>query len=532
VIATNIIIIMMPVFRGYFISSSADEITHLGMIKDIFLTGFLGDENVYPISHILSYLISIICELDDKFVIKIIPSIFYLLYMVGLYLLASIICKNHSQTLFILAFGSVLLFTYYHYIFLPTQFFLCSFPFLLFLVFRRSYSNDLCDAAILIITIIMMPFLHPLGSAFLVFVFLSFSLFIYMSYFISKKYNVIFDIIPNYYISKIAMGVGALILVTFLAWFINFSLFKHSVKKAYRWFFEGYGTSELIHIADTVNISGLNILQLIDVIIKTYGPSLVFVSLSLVATLILLRNIFRERYCHNAYELFFLILFMMFSFLYFLTISGGFCLILEMSYEYTVGRLVASVVTNGIAFHDLIIHTKERGDINKSRIICIAILALLIITAILGTFSVYPSPHIMRNNLQTTTMDWVGMIWFFDHKNNDSTICFSQLPYRSPHYLYGFSAPKPESVGHFSEIPPHLGYAGNSSLADTVLSDSYIVINEQVRVKKKLLWPYSGTYTIDDLNMMSHDSGVIKMYTSGELDVCYLLHSRHESTGC
>ena len=80
IIFTNLIIILLPVFRGYFISSGGDEITHLGLIKDIALAGRTGKENIYPISHILSISLSYISGLNPRLIIKILPAIFYLIY--------------------------------------------------------------------------------------------------------------------------------------------------------------------------------------------------------------------------------------------------------------------------------------------------------------------------------------------------------------------------------------------------------------------------------------------------------------------
>ncbi len=107
IIFINLVIILLPLFRGYYISDYADELNHLGMIKDISLTNHIGITNVYPLAHIISYKISLMCGLDSRIVIKILPSIFYLIYLMGLYLLARKISSQFGQVLLVMAFGSV-----------------------------------------------------------------------------------------------------------------------------------------------------------------------------------------------------------------------------------------------------------------------------------------------------------------------------------------------------------------------------------------------------------------------------------------
>lgn len=522
VIFTNCIIMLLPIFRGYFISSSADEVSHLGIIKNIYLTYHLGINDVYPISHILSYELSSICELDFRFVIKIIPSIFYLIYIAGLYLLAKIICSSYGQVLLVLAFGSGLLFTYFNYLFLPTQFFLYLVPLVLFLFFRKRNSISIGDATIFAIFLIMLPFLHPLGSVFLVAIFLLLAFSIEIFNVLTKKIGIKKGE-ASFYSTDMALKPGAIVLITFLAWFLNFAIFRSTFYRAYNWFVWGYGTPEIIKLGEAFDMSGFSILKLANLIIMSYGPSLILSFFSLVAIYIIFHRIFSQRSDLKLYEIFFPLLFLSFCVFYISTLFGDF-LGTGRSQRIFCWALVPSIVINGLVFHELIISFRNKFNVKRSNIACVCLIVAIVIAAILGMFSVYPSPRLMQGNVQVTTMDWAGMTWFFDHKNDDRTIYFNQLPWRAPDYLYGEDIADNERKSmHPIEIPQNLGYNKYEFLANSIGSDSYIVINDQVRVPKERLWPYLGKYTIDDLNRVSHDYSVIRVYSNRELDICRVL---------
>ena len=512
VIFANLIVILLPIFRGYFISDVGDEISHLGMIKDIALTGRVGRENVYPISHILSISLSYISGLDYRSIIKIVPAIFYSIYIGGLYLLAKTIGEKFGQVLLVMAFGSVLLFTYFNIFFLPTQFFLYLIPLILMLLLKKSNSaHALYYALIFIIMLLPMPFLHPLGSVFLILLFLLFELSILIYHFLIRRGYVQSAAIS--YPSKTALLPALVVFIIFFMWFSAFALFHTTVMQAYEWFVYGHGTPPVETMAEQLRMAGFTILDFIDLLIKNYGHCLIFTLLSLTAIVIILRNL-RSRNSPRIEEIFFSLFFLIFSVFYIQTLLGAF-ITTGRSLRIYCWSLMVSTVLNGIVFHEWI--SKLKGKRFKIYISLLAI--IIIIAAIIGVFNVYPSPHIKMGNAQVTEMDFDGMQWFFEHKNSDGTFYFDQLPFRAPHAIFGRDAPKPKTVGRFSQIPPHLGYENNETLAYSFDSDAYIVISERVKAIKTKLWPDVGRYTLSDLNLLSSDPAVSKIYFNGELEI-------------
>lgn len=521
VVFANLIVILLPMFRGYFISSLGDEVTHLGQIKDIALTGHAGVSDVYPISHILAFQLCSICGLDSRLVIKILPSIFYLIYMAGLFILIRAISKEPRQVMLVMAFGSVLLFTYFNYLFLPTQLFLFLVPLILFLFFRKNSSRSLSYATIFIITLLLMPFLHPLGSVLLVGIFLIFelSVLIHRSWLAKRSYT---QKPAISYSLGTALAPAAIVFMIFFSWFSNFALFRYKLIQAYEWFVHGYGTPPVETMMEQWQMADFTILGFIDLFIKCYGHDLLFSLLSLIAIFIILRKAFSSRTSLKIEETFFPLLFLIFSLFYLSTLLGAF-ISLGRSIRVFCWPLVASTVLNGMVFHERI--SKLRDNRFK---ICVCLLTIIIIVAaIIGIFSVYPSPHKREWGLQVTRMDWGGMEWFFNHKNDNGTIYFEQLIYRAPHFIYGFDTPKPKSVGAFYLVPPHLGYDKNESIADSFDFNAYLVTSERVRAIKTQLWPDVGRFTLNELNRLNFDPGVSMIYSNGQLAIWEISAAKH-----
>ncbi|MCK5022825.1 MAG: DUF1616 domain-containing protein [Candidatus Aenigmarchaeota archaeon] len=512
IIFTNLIIILLPVFRGYFISSGGDEISHLGMIKDIALTGRAGRENVYPISHILSISLSYILGLDSRSIIKIVPAIFYLIYMGGLYILAKIIGKKYEQVLLVMAFGSVLLFTYFNILFLPTQFFLYLIPLILMLLLGKIVSSNRFEYTIVfIIMLLPMPFLHPLGSVFLILIFLLFEVSILIHHFLLRGGYVQSATIS--YPSKTAIVPALIVFITFFMWFSVFALFRTTIARASEWFVYGHGTPPVETMTEQFRIAGFTILDFIDLLLNNYGHGLIYILLSFIAIFIILRKL-RLRNSLSIEEIFFSLFFLLFSVFYIQTLLGAF-ICTGRSLRIYCWPLMASTVLNGIVFQEWI--SKLRG---KSFKIYISLLTIFIIlAAIIGVFNVYSSPHIKVGNLQVTEMEFNGMEWFFEHKNSDRTFQFDQLPFRAPQAIFGRDTPKPKTVGRFYQVPPHLGYEDNKTLVYSLKYDAYIVISEHVKVVKTKLWPDVGRYTLSDLNKLSSDTAASKIYFNGELEI-------------
>jgi len=512
VILTNLIVILMPIFRGYFTSDMSDEISHLGMIKDISITGHIGRNNVYPISHIFSVNISSICNVDSRMIIKIVPSIFYLVYIMGIYLLSKELCAKFNQSVLVITFASVLLFTYYHYLFLPTQFFLELVPLILFIFLKKYNSNRISYSMIFVIELVPMPLLHPLGTIFLIAIFLLLASFNPLYNFLKKRGAI--DENCRLYNQRSVLIPSMIIGIIFFMWFCNFAMFNSTFNQAFDWFVYGYGTPAIETLSENMEAADITFLKVIELIIRTYGNSMIFSFISSIAIVYFAKKGFSSKGDLSIWECFFSSIFLIFSIFYICTLIGGF-LGTGTSQRIFCWALMASTIINGLFLYEWPSKRLEKKVFTRF----VLVMVIIVFTATIGISSVYPSPYKMTANFEVTTMDWSGMNWFFKNKGTYDTMHFNQLPQRAPNYLYGYSLPKPKTVGRFYMTPEHIGYDKQYTLANTIESDNYIVIGEQTIVSKKQLWPDVGKYTSIDLYKINIDPNVNKIYFNEGMNI-------------
>ena len=120
IVVPNLIVILLPLARGYFLPNAGDSVTHLGYLNSIIETGTIS-QNVYPIAHIFAFELGAVFGVTAPQAMMVEPAIFYLVYVVGLFLLFTWIGPKRENVFLALALGSVLQFSYFSYLFFPTQ---------------------------------------------------------------------------------------------------------------------------------------------------------------------------------------------------------------------------------------------------------------------------------------------------------------------------------------------------------------------------------------------------------------------------
>ena len=512
---TNVIIILLPLFRGYFIRSQGDEITHLGWIVDIINTGHAGSTNIYPISHILTAQLSLFGGVDIKLSIIAVSLCFYLLYALGLLLLARSIARSQSQVYLILAFGTVLLFTFYNYLFLPTQNILFALPLVLFLYFKINSPNSLNFAICFIIVLFFLPALHPLGTMLTCVVLIILNISTLLGRMLSRRTGSTPAIDPY---SPIKGWVSVvLVFVLFYIWFSQFNMLDFTVTRAWEALILGERIAPIAGIEEGIGMAYSFFQSLLLRLMLNYGQVILFALLSIIGILILIKKSYSRFKVLFSLEIFFSLYFVILGLFAISTILNPF-LGTGSSLRVFCWPLVASVVLNGIVFHDWLLKLTRPIKKLAAGLITIVILA----SAILGVFNTYFSPIIDSGDAQVTRGEWGSMEWYLANKANYRTFYFDQLPVRAPHLYYGKDAPQPKSVGFYSGLAEHLGYDAGPSLKDTLPMRGYLVITEREMTIKKLLTPNSGSYTLEDLKRVYSDPGADLIYTCQGTDIIFV----------
>ena len=306
----------------------------------------------------------------------------------------------------------------------------------------------------------------------------------------------------------------AVLLVIFFAWFIDFAVFRYNFSVAYQWFFYGQGKPPIETIGELWSKANLTLLDFADLLIRTYGQVLLSAFSSLLAVTMVARGAIKSRASLKLNNVFFSSVFLVLSMFYAYSLLAAF---LTTKWEIRIfcWPLVASIVLNGTVFHEWLSALGSK----RRKVSAILLTAMTIIAAVIGIFSVYPSPNIKQVNWQVTRADMSGMQWFFTFKTEESTVLLEQLPPRALELIYGFDAPKPSGVGGFTEVPEHLGYDTYPSLSDYFESNVYVEVSRRVRAMKTDVWPVVGRYTLAELYRLDHDAGVNRIYSNSQLEI-------------
>lgn len=516
IIFSNFIILILPISRGYFFNNIGDELSHIGYCLDILKSGHFVEFNVYPISHIFVAILSQITGIESRFLLKLVPSFFYLIYILGIFLLMRELTKDLRLTLVVISFSSVLLFTYFNYLFLPTQFVLYLVPFILFLYVRRYNKPNNNNLIVLLVFLLYIPFAHPLGSIFIIMI-----LFLYfMSIFLSEKFS-----LGNKEDQKNSKNFYGLLLfpiiilsIVFSRWYLNLNQFQNQVYRATQWFSEGVGSPPIEEISTIAMETKFSITQLIEQLLKNYGQDLIFTFLSIVAILLILNEVKKKKVEKNfVYELFFILLFIFFTIFYISTLLGDF-IATGKSIRIFCWALFGSTCLNGIFYYEFI--SKQQKNIKH--IFSIILLIFISLSVVIGIFNVYFSPFIKQSDIHGTEMGNSGMNWFFDNKMAYNTLYFDQMVMRYPDSKYGFSSEAPSSIGTFISLPQRFDNQNNVIFGKLVSFDTYLVISEKYLLTKKYLWPNTGAVTFNDLNQIDLDETVNNIFSNGDPNI-YLI---------
>lgn len=511
---SNSIIILLPFFRGYFINDVGDELNHLGMIVDILKTGFIGASNIYPSSHLISSVLFYMSGLDLLIIIKIIPLLFYILYILFLYLLVTRLKIKFEQRLLVMAFSAPFIFSYFTVFFLPTQLFLYLIPCILTLLFNKIANNNITHNIVFLIFLLPLPFLHPLGVFFTLIMFLIFDLTLFFNKFLKKKYCLIEIIkIPS---SATTFIPGFILFIIFFAWFSVFALFRIKLETTFEWFFYGQGTPVTFAIADQIKAANFSALNIGSLLINMYGQIIIYTIICFLCIFFIIREFWHNRE-YSVIKLFFILFFLFFSFFYMQTLLGDF-LGTGRSIRIYCWSLFAATILNGMVCYDWI--SRKKG--NKFKLYVIILTFILLIATLIGVFNVFISPHIKIASLQSTEMDYSGTIWLINYKISNEVLVGDELFDHYSNYIFGFDYNKPKNTIRSYpgiQLLPNLGYNQSKNLADAYDSELYLLINGRVKAYKSQLWPDVGLFTLYDLNRLSTDETVLKLFSNGELDI-------------
>ncbi|MFC1952567.1 hypothetical protein ACFLWR_00350 [Chloroflexota bacterium] len=513
IIFTQVFLHYLPYIRGY-TQWRGDLQSHVGMVTDILSLAHFGSYNFYPIVHSLLAEIILITGIPILTVVMLSAILLVIIYASSIYLLAiAVLSERGQQLLAIAAIAGMPTFLGIA----PIYFSILLFPLIFYLYFKRSSQPY---TILLILLLIMYPFLHIFSTLFLILSLVTIVLSTVIYMFIVKRRT---SDISGLHLQD-SFNLIAIVSIILITWVLSFQVFHKNLQSLWEQIFTGVAPNVIEDMATMlgkINIQGIDFIILL---FKIYGVAIIFIVLSLITGIILVRQIHIGNVNKETRGLFGLLsIFLFMGVLYLLYLLGvpGFKPIQADRVYYVV--MIFTPIFVGFGLYELVKNVRFRY-LASTAIICIIMLA-----SGLATFSFYASPYVIRPNNQVTIMDMTGMEWFIERKSETvGSVNIMTPPGRFAVSILGMTEARQRADldrGRYSggKITDHFNYNTNNSLGISYVEDKYSVITKFDRVLYTELWEEVDRFNYDDFEKLESDTTTDKLYANGELDI-YFIH--------
>ena len=523
------ILFSLPLFRGYLFYGQGDIYAHLGIINNILLTSQIDYSSPYPIIHLFISSLSLILNLSPEKISLYMPQIFVILYSVSLVLFAKVLKCNKQELLLILLFSLIPVmgsFITINYI-MPSNDAFLMLPFLLLVLFKsRDFKNGLEFSILLVILLFLYSFFHPETVLFIVM-----SLIILLLLFkYENKLKIKQSLDDIGFKRREIFTVILILIIATLMWFMSTSSFYTSTKTFFNMI--------VLHLQPisppTVKLTQgfkMNTINAIEVIVRTYGPSLFYIIIGGIFSAITIINYLKKKTVEIR-DLVLAVLFVGFSFLnlFFLTVgtSIGFEIIRQLKYSIMISTIIL-----GIVFYKIFLKHKSFFSVPKNRffekikIKKLGIVIMLSLIVFISTFSVlgtFASPETFSVNYQfTETNDYMWEFIILDGNPNEKIMKENPAPFFSRHYQYaGIFDNKLLKSRIEVQAPPHFNYNNNQNFGN-YSRNTYLVLYPPINYysviypKDQELWYFTNS----DFELLNQDPTVNLIYNSGNDSYIY-----------
>lgn len=522
------ILLSLPFFRGYPFYGAGDTFTHLGMIKDIAITGHIGLHNPYPIIHLLIFSLSTFSNLMPDTISLFIPSIFMFIFIMSMFLLSKSLGYSKKASLFVILFsiipvlGTGLTTEYI----MPSMDAFLYIPFALFIFFEsRNSKRKMEFSLLLIITLILIAFFHPEPLIFLIIFFIV----LYIVSHLEQKLNYGFYKTANLHKQRLFMPI-LFLTVASLMWFSSTYAFGINVSQIYNTFILNL-QSNSPPVSTLMGGFHINIVDAVSIIIKEYGVMLIYLIMGFYLVLqTFIKIILKKKVTFLTLLLSSVFLAFVATNLIFLTkgTAIGFSVIRQLKYPLLIAILILG------SYFSIFVKNLNLKSFTHI-IIIVSFVFILPILAITGT---YPSPSIQEVNYDPTTTNIGGMTFLFDHR--DTSIYVSEMldfsyQIRYGDYLDGYEAQKINLISDYDNnvkgntnnsiiTLPHFGYnSTNHEIGSYYTKSEYLlmyppVLNyyPEIYPNYENLWKYNS----EDFEILENkDPSVDCLYSNGDFKI-------------
>ncbi len=311
-----------------------------------------------------------------------------------------------------------------------------------------------------------------------------------------------------------------IILVIFLPWLLSFPWFNLNISGLYAAMTTGHSPDVIAQMGSSLDKINLHGLEFIKHVIKTMGDEIIFLALSFIAAIILLKSYKNHTEIKSNENL---------AILLGITFVIG---IVYVAYLFNIIQGLGNIGSQRLSkylmiFTPIFVGYAFQHFLSKKRNYVTASLCIVIImtASIISILSLYPSPYAIRPTPEVTQMDMHGFEWFVEYKSTDiGCTCIMSPPYRFADAILGTREEdkRTDIEHHAPAIPDHFGYANHSTLGESYKKDRYAAITQMDKVIYDAVWEVVGRFKKDDFEKLENDKSVDKLYSNGECDVWYI----------
>jgi len=514
---TYISMLSLHIIRGYYMMGFTGDVpAHIGIMKLIVLDGTYPNTLKYPFSHIYGVIISTICDLSFISIVKYIPLIFGVLFLLSVAVLARLIYSK-DPNLVVLSTIPVFCFSLFGIsYFTPNALSNMIFPLIIFLLTSLIFKKR-NRLVLLLIFLLLCPFFHPLIVIIMLLVLIA-----YFIYYYSNVNQHLLDITIELPFNSILL-LFIIISTIFIFWISGFREWSYNIGIIYDSIIYSGDITKLdsmMNLVSTADSRGYNIwIELL----KSYYNELILILSAMVSLMVIIKYKVSEYYIFLYYAICILVIllatisilltskFVSFGPLRFLFYIGVFCC---FSFAYIIKYYLFSSKT-GIVYN------------NKFKFFLIAL--VIFFAYYVGFWSFYPSPFTNSISTQGQLSEISGLEFYFNNHDLDvkpvgisgplgkvESMILSpeeQIKQQNPRYFQGEY-----------QVPLHFGYDTNISIYDYYLEDRYILLSSRDIIIYQYIFPTMANdrWNITDFYRINIDPHVNSVYSNDNYHIFYI----------
>jgi len=504
ILLSDVIILSLPILRGYAFWGRGDPFTHINTVLDIISSGHIASYIFYPIAHIYVTEFYYIVGISVELLFKYIPLLFGIMFVLYMYLFAKSVLPKKGQV--ILATIASTAFLHGWYINLtPNHLSNLMLP-LVFYIFFKSYEQashlKIEFRTLLIIMIFLYGAFHPVPAIALLILFMCIELFNKVS--IDKHLT-----ISSLKISRLNATLTLIFVAWIFTWISSFYVWEATIRNMRVLMTEG-GPTAFSRLEDQMAYaSGYGYSPLV-LFLKYYNGIIVYSILAFIAFFIIMKEQRKNKNLQTTYSLYSpLLIYILITIVFFAT-NLPFGPLRMMVY-----MIILCIVPVGFLLDRIIEYTREdpKERFFTPALAAVFVISILAFSSISGISTLYPSPYVLKPNDQISYNELKGQGWFLDSRDTHTPVV--ALSFGGPLVRRGIR----------SKIPPyHFNYNNYTLLGESYTKSSYLTLNKQDRLLYTEVLPKIAEFRwyAKDFEKLEHDASVDKLYTNGGCDIRYI----------